>query len=135
MAKTWNEKLRAGKPAHLSIMTKPLWGLQTGDTLFIATPLMVRDYMKKIPKGNSRSIPQMREDFSNLHKANATCPLTSSIFARIAAEAALEDIKAGKNVGTVTPFWRLIDKNNPIAKKLTCGPEFVGKKRREEGLP
>ena len=108
---------------------------RNGDTLFIATPLMVRDYMKKIPKRKSRSIPQMRDDLAKIHKANGTCPLTSSIFARIVAEAALEDIKAGKNVGTVTPFWRLIDKNNPIAKKLTCGPEFVGKKRKEEGLP
>ncbi len=30
MAKSWNEKLVGGKPAHVSEMVKPLWGLKEG---------------------------------------------------------------------------------------------------------
>jgi hypothetical protein len=63
-----------------------------------------------------------------------TCPLTASIFARIAAEAALEDMAGGKPAEKITPFWRLIDPKSPIAKKLSCGPQFLAKMRRTEGI-
>ena len=134
MAKTWGEKLLGGSPAHVSAMPKAMWGLAKGDKLFIATPVLVRDYMKKIRKGSSRTILDMRQDFAKARKADATCPMTASIFARIAAEAALEDMANGKPVDKVTPFWRLIDAKSPIAKKLTCGAAFVAKMRQKEGI-
>lgn len=134
MVKTWGEKLKGGQPAHVSPMTKAMWGLDKGDKLFIATPVMVRDYMKKIRKGSPRTIETMRKDFAKANKADATCPMTTSIFARIAAEAALEELDAGKPAEKITPFWRLIDEKSPIAKKLSCGPAFVAKMRRAEGI-
>lgn len=134
MVKTWGEKLKGGQPAHVSPMTKAMWGLDKGDRLFIATPVMVRDYMKKIRKGSPRTIETMRKDFAKANKADATCPMTTSIFARIAAEAALEELDAGKPAEKITPFWRLIDEKSPIAKKLSCGPAFVAKMRRAEGI-
>lgn len=134
MAKSWSEKLHGAKPAHVSAMTKAMWGLEKGDKLFIATPVMVRDYMKAIRKGSSRTIAQMREAFAKAHKADATCPMTASIFARIAAEAALEEMEDGKPATKITPFWRLIDEKSPIAKKLSCGTAFVAKMRRAEGI-
>jgi hypothetical protein len=134
MAKSWGEKLLSGQPAHMSPMTKAMWGLAKGDKLFIATPVMVRDYMKKIRKGSSRTIVEMREEFAKANKADATCPMTASIFARIAAEAAIEEMEDGKPVDKITPFWRLIDAKSPIAKKLSCGAAFVAKMRRQEGI-
>jgi hypothetical protein len=134
MAKSWGEKLLGGQPAHVSAMTKSMWGLEKGDPLFIATPVMVCDYMKKIRKGSSRTIEQMRAEFAKAHKARGTCPMTSSIFARIAAEAALEEMDAGKPAEKITPFWRLIDEKSPIAKKLSCGAAFVAKMRKLEGI-
>ncbi len=134
MAKSWGEKLLAGQPAHVSPMAKAMWGLNKGDKLFIATPVMVRDYMKKIRKGSSRTIGQMREDFAKAHKADATCPMTASIFARIASEAALEEMEDGKPIDKITPFWRLIDAKSPIAKKLSCGTALVAKMRQKEGI-
>ncbi len=134
MAKSWSEKLRGAKPAHVSVLDKPFGGFQKGDKLFIATPVMVRDYMKKIRRGSSRSVADMRADFAKAHKAKGTCPITSSIFARIAAEAALDEMAAGKAADKITPFWRLIDAKSPVAKKLSCGPAFVAKMRRAEGI-
>ena len=134
MAKSWGEKLLSGAPAHVSPMTKAMWGMKKGDKLFIATPVMVRDYMKKIRKGSSRTIVQMREDFAKAHRATATCPMTASIFARIAAEAAIEEMEDGKPAEKITPFWRLIDAKSPIAKKLSCGAAFVAKMRAKEGI-
>jgi hypothetical protein len=60
--------------------------------------------------------------------------MTASIFARIAAEAALEEMEAGKPADKITPFWRLIDAKSPIAKKLSCGTAFVAKMRKQEGI-
>lgn len=134
MAKSWAEKLTGAKPAHVATMTAALWGMRKGDKLFIATPIMVRDYMKKIRKGSSRTIEQMRANFAKANKADATCPMTSSIFARIAAEAAIEEMEDGKPADKITPFWRLIDEKTPIAKKLSCGAAFVAKMRRQEGI-
>lgn len=134
MAKSWSEKLHGAKPAHVSAMTTAMWGLAKGDKIFIATPILVRDYMKKIRKGSSRTIEEMRNEFAKANKADATCPMTSSIFARIAAEAALEEMEDGKPVDKITPFWRLIDAKSPIAKKLSCGAAFVAKMRRAEGI-
>ena len=93
---------------------------------------MVCDYMHRIPKGATRSIAEMREDFAKANKSKGTCPMTSSIFARIVAEAALEDLAAGRAVDQVAPFWRLIDETSPIAKKLSCGAPFINRMRREE---
>ena len=132
--KSWGEKMLGGKPAHVSVMTKSMWGLRAGDKLFIATPVMVRDYIKGIRKGSSRTIEQMRAEFAKANKAHGTCPMTSSIFARIVAEAALEEIEFGKPADKVPAFWRLIDEKSPIARKLSCGSAFVAKKRKEEGL-
>ena len=134
MAKSWGEKLLSGQPAHVSPMAKAMWGLEKGDKLFISTPVMVRDYMKKIRKGSSRTLFEMREDLAKAHKAAATCPMTASIFARIAAEAALEEMEDGKPADKITPFWRLIDPKSPIAKKLSCGAAFVAKMRPKEGI-
>lgn len=134
MAKSWGEKLLGGKPAHVSPMTKDMWGLSKGDPLFIATPVMVRDYMKRIRKGSSKTIEQMRAELATANKAASTCPMTASIFARIAAEAALEEMEAGKPADAITPFWRLIDAKSPIAKKLSCGTTFVAKMRAKEGI-
>ena len=134
MAKSWAEKLAGGKPAHVATMPTAMWGMSKGDKLFIATPVMVRDYMKKIRKGSSRTIEQMRSDFAKANKAAGTCPMTSSIFARIAAEAAIAEMEDGKPADKITPFWRLIDAKSPIAKKLSCGTAFISKMRAKEGI-
>jgi len=34
----------------------------------------------------------------------------------------------------LTPFWRVIDETMKVAKKLTCGIEFLREHRQKEGL-
>jgi len=132
MAKSWAEKLNGAKPAHVSVLDKPMGGLAKGDRIFIATPLMVRDYMKSIRKGKTKTAAEMRDEFARANEAKGTCPITSSIFARIAAEAALDEMAAGRPAEKITPFWRLIDPKSPIAKKLSCGSAYIEKMRKAE---
>ena len=62
------------------------------------------------------------------------CPLTSGIFLRIVSEAALDEMRSGKSIEAITPFWRLVSPKAPLSKKLSCGPEFVAERRKAEGL-
>jgi len=125
MGKTWNEKLTGSKPPHTAVLEKPFAGLKPGETLFIPSPLLVRDYMQAIPYGERRSVVQMRAEMAARHGAKATCPLTASLFARIVAEAAWEDLQAGKSISEITPFWRLIDTDSAVGRKLSCGQAFI----------
>jgi hypothetical protein len=118
LRKSWNEKLNKAPAPHVSALKKAFAGLQPGDAMFIASPLMVRDYMRAIPFGERRTIAQMREEFAAQSGAQAACPLTSSLFARIAAEAACEDMAQGMDASKATPFWRLIDPDSAVGKTL-----------------
>ena len=74
----------------------------------------------------------MRAALAKKNKAEATCPISTAIFVRIVAECALERIAGGEAVGAVPPFWRLVDPEGPLAKKLSCGPEFIAAQRALE---
>lgn len=132
MGKTWNEKLTGGQPAHVAVLEKAFAGLRPGELLFIPSPLLVRDYMQAIPFGERRTIAQMRAEMAACHGAKATCPLTASLFARIAAEAAWEDLRAGKSISEIAPFWRLIDADSAVGRRLSCGPDFILTTRANE---
>jgi len=107
-------------------------GAPAGAKMLIATPEIVRDYMKSIPRGKTRTVKEMREDLAKAHRAKISCPTSSGIFVRIAAEAALDELKAGKAVNKITPFWRLIDPESPAASKLSCGADFVRERLASE---
>ena len=132
MAKTWRQKLDGGQPAHVEVLEKPFGGALPGAKMLIATPRLVDEYMRNVPRGESRSIVRMRSDLARAHGAEVSCPISTSIFARIAAEAALEDTESGIPLSEVTPFWRVIDEKSPIAKKLSCGVEMIRAQREQE---
>jgi hypothetical protein len=132
MAKTWKQKLDGGQPAHVEILEKPFGGAAPGARMLVATPRLVDDYMRAVPAGESRSIAQMRTDLARAHGAEISCPISTSIFARIAAEAALEETATGTPASEVTPFWRVIDDKSPIAAKLSCGVDTLRALREQE---
>lgn len=104
MPKTWRQKLDGGKPAHVEVLDRPFGGAPPGAKMLVGTPRLVDDYMRRVPEGDFRTVAQMRADLAKQHDADISCPLSTSIFARIAAEAALEELKAGKPSTEVTPF-------------------------------
>ncbi|MDI9634684.1 hypothetical protein QM565_02625 [Geitlerinema splendidum] len=109
-------------------------GQPTGARLLISTPIEVKAQLDAIPKGTERLPTDLRQELATKHQADATCPLTYGIFLRILAEDALDEMQQGKSVDEVTPFWRVIDRKAPLAKKLPCGIDFITHLRTEEGL-
>ena len=118
--KTWREKLCDSKdlPRVEKITGKmsPRWG--TG-TFVIPAPLEVDAVMKKVRKGKVITINEIRQFLAKQHGATIGCPITTGIFAWIAAHAAAEEQAAGKK--RVTPYWRTLRAAGEINPKYPGG--------------
>jgi hypothetical protein len=132
MPKSWRQKLDSGKPAHVEVLTKRFGGAPEGAKMLIATPRLVDEYMRAVPPGERRTVAQMRRGLAAAHGADTCCPISTSIFARIAAEAAIEEASAGAPLSEVTPFWRVIEEEGTVAKKLSCGLDFIRRQLASE---
>jgi len=132
--KTWIEKRDSDKEFIVKTIDKRFADMPEGCVMFIATPKIVDEYVKCIEYGNELDISTMRNDLAIEYQAEKTCPVTSSIFLRTVAEASLEELHQGKVIEEITPFWRMMTPKDKIAKKLSCGVDFIIKQRTKEGL-
>lgn len=134
MAKTWREKHDSHKhPIAIQTLDRPFAGHPVGAKMLIATPKDMTAYFKSVPRGKLRDMDALRRSLASKYKTDFVCPLTTGIFSRIAAEHAYAQIAEGAATETVAPFWRVIDPNSPLAKKLACGPDFIRLMRESEG--
>ena len=131
--KTWQEKLDNGKEPFVGVMNRMVSGVPAGGMMLIPTPRQVDNYIRSIPKGVSKTQQDMGAELAKEAGADVTCPMCTGIFVRISAEAAHEEMVAGKKA--VTPFWRIIPPKANVRKKLTFGEAIVDEMRLEEGLP
>ncbi|MEL7030917.1 MAG: hypothetical protein AAGK80_01485 [Pseudomonadota bacterium] len=133
MAKaTAREKLRRDKSLKKVVMDKAWAGIQPGQTMLVATPLMIDAYIRHIPYGTTKTISDMREDLAAREGCAGTCPMSTAIFVRMVAEAALEDIADGKAVSEVSPFWRMITSKDKMTKKLNVDPAWIDEQQQIE---
>ncbi len=132
--RSWTEKLHSPRPHEVTTVDRPMPGWPAGTTMLIATPLIIDGYLREIPEGHAATTARMREYLATKYGTDVTCALTSGIFLRIASEAALEAMAAGAPRESVAPFWRMVERKSPLAKKLSCGPDEVARLRVAEGL-
>jgi hypothetical protein len=133
-AKSWGSRLNQSKTPVVKLLEIDFAGLKSGTTMLVSSPQEVEAYINQLPFGTARTITQMRADLAQQHAANGTCPVSTAIFLRVVAEAALEQLDKGTSVESITPFWRVVDPADKVAKKLTCGPDFVKAQRAREGI-
>ena len=130
--KSWKEKLNNDKNLPRIVPIKgrlsKKWG--TG-TCVIPSPKEVNLLMKKFPKGKLVTINQIRETLAKKHKATIGCPITTGIFARIAAGAAEEETKEGKK--NITPYWRILKQGGVINEKYPGGVKAQKELLEKEG--
>ncbi len=130
--KTWQEKLTDSKdlPKVVEINDKmsTRWG--TG-TLVIPAPIEVDEVMKQVPRGKLITINQIRVLLAKKHGASIGCPLTTGIFAWVAANAAEEASAEGKK--DITPYWRTLKSGGELNEKYPGGVEAQAAHLREEG--
>jgi alkylated DNA nucleotide flippase Atl1 len=130
--KNWVEKLHDSKdlPKVVEINEKmsKRWG--TG-TVVIPAPIEVDALMRKVPKGKLTTINEIREALAKKHNATIGCPMTTGIFAWIAAHAAEEQRKNG--IEDITPYWRTLKTKGILNPKYPGGVEGVKTLLEEEG--
>ena len=99
--------------------------------MLIPAPLDVDALIRKVEKGKLLTDTQIRERLARNFHADLTCPMTTGIFIRIAAETAEEDLRNGKE--QITPYWRVIKGDGSLNEKLPGGVEAQAAHLRAEG--
>ena len=99
--------------------------------MLIPKPTDVDDVMRQIKFGKLATIGTIREYLAVKYKVHFACPLTTGIFAWIAAGAADEDFVEGKT--DITPFWRTLKAKGFLNPKYPGGVEAQSEKLVAEG--
>jgi hypothetical protein len=131
--KSWREKLADSKdlPRVQAIpdRMKAKWG---EGTLVIPAPGEVDEMMRRVRKGKVTTINHIRTSLATKHGAKISCPLTTGIFAWIAANAAEEESAAKPNA-RVTPYWRTLKTGGALNEKYPGGIERQQQRLVAEG--
>ena len=108
----------------VKILKKNFSDLKAGQKMLISSPEKIAEYIKKIPEGRQKTAKEMRLDLAKETGADNSCPVSTGIFIRKAIE------EHGKEI----PYWRLIDENHPVVKKLNLDPQELKYLRNLEGI-
>ncbi len=115
--KTWREKLAESKDLP--------------KTMVIPSPAEVDEVMRRVPKGRLMTINEIRTCLARKHSTDIACPMTTGIFAWIAAHAAEESRTAGEK--NVTPYWRTLKTGGELNPKYPGGVTALKKLLAAEG--
>jgi hypothetical protein len=130
--KSWSEKLQDSKglPKVEKITGKmsKRWG--TG-TVVIPAPMEVNEIMRKVPERKLTTINDIRAVLAKKHGATIGCPITTGIFAWVAANAAEEEREKGEK--NITPYWRVLKTGGVINEKYPGGVDAQKKLLEKEG--
>jgi hypothetical protein len=114
---SWQEKLHDSKGGpKVSVINEKLsksWGK---GTVVIPAPMEVDGYMRQVPKGKLITINDIRQALAIKHKTTIGCPITTGIFAWIAA-----------------PYWRTLKTGGMINEKYPGGAEAQKVLLEQEG--
>jgi hypothetical protein len=130
--KSWCEKLENSKDLpRVERITEKMskrWG---AGTVVIPAPREVDEIMRKVLKGKLTTINEIRSALARKHKATIGCPITTGIFAWVAANAAEEQKQKGEE--DITPYWRTLKKDGEVNEKYPGGVETQRKLLEREG--
>jgi hypothetical protein len=87
--------------------------------------------MRKVPKGRLVTINELRAALARKHRVDIGCPITTGIFAWIAAHAAAEEEGEGRK--RVTPYWRTLKSGGELNPKYPGGIPAVRQRLEAEG--
>lgn len=119
--KNWKEKVEKEQAATFAAIP-PIWENKMGvGQMVIVSPKIMYNAILQIPKGSLVLQDELRLKFAKDYKVQHTCPMTTGIFLRIAAEAAEEYREEG--VKKIAPYWRVIKENGMLNEKFPGGIE------------
>jgi alkylated DNA nucleotide flippase Atl1 len=129
---SWHEKLDQSEGLPKVVPIGPTMSKQWGEgTVVVPAPREVDVIMKAVPEGKLITIQEIRAVLAKRHGATIGCPLTTGIFAWIAAHAAQEDLDAKRR--DATPYWRTLKSGGYLNEKYPGGVEAHREKLEAEG--
>lgn len=130
--KTAREKLEAdhGLPKVVDLPVRMQKNFGKGK-MVIPAPLTVDALIRKVKKGKLVTPKLIRQALARDFKADVCCPLTTGIFIRICAEAAKEDLEAGRK--NITPWWRVVMDDGGLIERFPGGIAAHGRLLEKEG--
>ena len=130
--KSWREKLADDKGFPKVEKITPKMSSRWGKgTVVIPSPVEVDRLMREVPRGKVTTINEIRGALARRHRATIGCPITSGIFAWIAAHAAAEALAAGAK--RITPYWRTLKTGGELNPKYPGGVEGLKRRLAAEG--
>lgn len=122
----WREKMN--RPAKVVNITPKMQKRFGTGKMLIPCPMDVDALIRTVKRGALITQSQIRERLAHAHHVGAACPITTGIFVRLAAEAAEEELRSGRE--RVTPYWRVIRDDGTLNEKLKKQAAHL----REEGF-
>ena len=134
--KTARQKLGAVHASHGVVFSIPkemrrMLGPDAA-TMVVPRPLDVDAAMRSVRRGTLLTMTRLRAKLAAAAGADVACPLTTGIFARLAAEAAEEDRAAGKS--RITPWWRTVKDGGTLNDRFPGGVKGQAAKLRAEAF-
>lgn len=130
--KSWCEKLEDSKDLpRVEKITEKMskkWG---EGTVVIPAPREVDEIMREVPERKLTTINEIRSALARKHKATIGCPITTGIFAWVAANAAEERRQKGEEI--TTPYWRTLKTGGEVNEKYPGGLENQKRLLENEG--
>lgn len=118
--KTWQEKLHddKGLPSVVTLdgAMAERWHART---MVIPAPVEVDALMRSVPRGKVITLDMIRRRLAVHHGTDTACPLTTGLFAWIAANAAEE--AAAQGASDLTPYWRTLKAGGALNPKYPGG--------------
>ena len=130
--KTWREKLEddKGLPKVGPIDGRIAVGRSEG-TMVITAPREVDALIRLVPRGRLTTIDELRAALAAKHKVTVACPITTGIFAWLAAHAADEASSAGE--ADIAPYWRTLKAKGELNPKYPGGLAAITARLEAEG--
>ena len=100
--------------------------------MVIPSPREVDAIMKRIPAGKLITINEIRAILARRHGATIGCPMTTGIFAWVAANAAEESTRDHAS-GVGTPYWRTLKTGGFLNEKYPGGVPAQKARLEQEG--
>ena len=91
-------------------------------SVVVPAPTEVDEIMRSVPNGKVITINHIRSKLALKHGATIGCPMTTGIFAWVAANAAEEAAAEGKT--DITPYWRTLKSGGELNEKYPGGVEY-----------
>jgi hypothetical protein len=130
--KSWRQKLADSKglpkTGEIDGRMSKRWG---EGTMVIPAPLEVDAVMKRVRRGKLITIDAIRAALAKKHGTTIACPMTTGIFAWIAAHAADEAEQEGR--ARITPYWRTLKSGGELNPKYPGGIKNLRSRLSAEG--